>query len=65
MLTKQYYSDSVYSDVIRPRIQPPIPEFYKTTDETFNDNLGKKKLFHFQFVILSSSCILYLNLNTI
>ncbi|KAH9588136.1 Protein abhd18 [Schistosoma haematobium] len=40
VLTKQYYSDSVYSDVIRPRIQPPIPEFYKTTDETFNDNLG-------------------------
>ncbi|CAH8550553.1 unnamed protein product [Schistosoma bovis] len=40
VLTKQYYSDSVYSDVIRPRIQPPIPEFYRTTDETFNDNLG-------------------------
>ncbi|CAH8554323.1 unnamed protein product [Schistosoma rodhaini] len=39
VLTKQYYSDSAYSDVIRPQIQPAVPEFCKVTDETSNDTL--------------------------
>ncbi|CAH8495814.1 unnamed protein product [Schistosoma turkestanicum] len=39
-LTKQYYSDSVYADVIRPQIQPPVPEFCKTSGENCSDCLG-------------------------
>ncbi|CAH8547252.1 unnamed protein product [Heterobilharzia americana] len=31
-LTKQYYSDSVYSDIIRPKLQPPFPSSYQTDD---------------------------------
>ncbi|KAK4471442.1 hypothetical protein MN116_004870 [Schistosoma mekongi] len=38
-LTKQYYSDSVYSGVIRPQLQPCFPDLYKT-DAGSNDYLG-------------------------
>ncbi|CAH8851371.1 unnamed protein product [Trichobilharzia szidati] len=38
VLTKQYYSDSIYSDVIRPKLQPPFPASFKA-DNTSEDPL--------------------------